>query len=729
MVPQASPEAAGVIFARGLCEVRSHEEAILVQRAALHAARTLAQHPSKRFLVTLQDTGGDFGLSGRAEERAWTGGLAGLAKTAAAEWPDAAIKAIDVVRAGVSADRVAERVVAELILGGTDVEVGLDRAGRRSIVRHRPAPYAVTSAGTPCVRPGSVIVVSGGARGVTAAALSSLCKNRPRMALLGRTVLFDEPAETHEALTDADLRRALLARAKTTGVALSPKELARDAKRILDCREIKEHIAALQQAGAEVSYHAVDVRSAEAVRNVIGEVRKQWGPIQGLIHGAGVLADGALAAQTDAQFDLVFGTKVDGLRWLLAATADDPLELLIVFSSVAGRFGNSGQAAYAMANEVLSCVAASERARRGPRCLVRSLAWGPWAGGMVTPGLARLFEKAGVQLIALDAGARALECEIESRDDWPQVVLMNGDPPDTARPLHGGRTFAGERSFEILVNAATCPYLDGHRIAESPVVPAVLVLEWFLRAAGACCPSRVVRACRDLKVLSGVRVEAFDGRGIRLVVHARVIDDGSGAAKVEVKLFDDRDKLRYAGIVDTGEATAAPDVRQWTGDPSSADLPQRPSDGQPWPWSRDEAYSSALFHTGQFAAIQSLELVSETGASGEVVGLRALGWPDGAWCTDVAVMDGGVQICALWGHRILGRLPLPTSMGAFHLFARGPVQSNVRCFVRGRRAGQYRVVADLVYVAEGGRVLGHMQDLELHLSAATPHKATEPGGA
>ncbi len=124
------------------------------------------------------------------------------------------------------------------------------------------------------------------------------------------------------------------------------------------------------------------------------------------MHGAGVLADALIGAQTDEQFDLVFGTKVDGLHHLLAATANDPLELIIVFSSVAGRFGNSAQSAYSMANDSVSCVAAGERARRGARCLVRSLAWGPWAGGMVTPGLAKLFEKAGVQLIALDAGTR-----------------------------------------------------------------------------------------------------------------------------------------------------------------------------------------------------------------------------------------------------------------------------------------------------------------------------------
>jgi KR domain-containing protein len=437
LTSSVSSDAAGVIFARGLRSVRTAEEGIAIQRDAWNAARALATQPaSRRVFVTLQDTGGDFGLSGRAGERAWTGGLAGLAKTAAAEWPDASVKAIDVACAGARADVVAGLVVSELLGGGPDVEVALASTRPRAVVQHRAAPYAKAAGDAPRVRPESVIVVSGGARGVTAAALASIGKYRPRLALLGRTELREEPEEMRSAVSDADLRRALLEQAKASGQAPQPKALARQAKMILDCRAIRQNVARLEAAGAEVSYRAVDVREAVAVKAAIDDIRQHWGPIRGIVHGAGVLADALLASQTDEQFDQVFRTKVDGLRHLLLATRDDPIELLLFFSSVAGRFGNSGQAAYAMANEVLSAVAAGERGRRGPRCLVRSLAWGPWAGGMVTPALGRLFEKAGVRLLALEDGAATFGREVESADDCAQVILMNGEPPEAGRPLH-----------------------------------------------------------------------------------------------------------------------------------------------------------------------------------------------------------------------------------------------------------------------------------------------------
>jgi NAD(P)-dependent dehydrogenase (short-subunit alcohol dehydrogenase family) len=649
--------------------------------------------------VTLQDTGGDFGLSGRAGARAWSGGLAGLAKTAGAEWTEVSAKAIDVERDGASPDAVAARVVEELLLGGTDVEVGLEAGGKRTVVRNVSAPY-VASAGASMLRQGTVVIVSGGARGVTATSLQAICKHGPHLALLGRTALVDEAEETQAAATDADIRRVLLTRAKAAGASVLPKELARDAKRILDCREIRSNMAALEKAGAKVSYHAVDVRSAASVQAVVDDIRGAAGPIGAIVHGAGVLADALIGAQTDEQLDLVFGTKVDGLHHLLDATKSDPVETLIVFSSVAGRFGNSAQSAYSMANEVLSAVAAGERARRGGRCVVRSLAWGPWAGGMVTPGLAKLFEKAGVQLIALDAGAAALGLEMAAPDTYPQVVLMNGAPPAPGMPLHGGKAPATDARFDLCVRAATHPLLDGHRIKGAAVIPAVMVASLFARTARAHHPAQLAVACRDIRVLRGIPVDGYDQDGVRLSVRLHETSPTS----FEMKLVDEQEKPRYAAVVDVAPAYLAP-----------SNVPQPPADGKAWPFvSVDEAYENVLFHRGPFATVKRLEFVSETGASGEVAGLSGAA-AAGDWFDDVTLLDGGVQVAALWGTHILGRLPLPTRIGAFQVHRGGPAGARVRCVVRGQRAGQHRVVADLAFLGEGGHVLGTMTEIDFHL--------------
>jgi NAD(P)-dependent dehydrogenase (short-subunit alcohol dehydrogenase family) len=192
---------------------------------------------------------------------------------------------------------------------------------------------------------------------------------------------------------------------------------------LLAAREVQATLERLRAVGCQAQYVTVDVRDEPAVVAAVERVRAQWGPISAVVHGAGVLDDRLLADKSPGQFDPVFDTKVLGLRALLRATRTDPLRAIAIFSSVAARSGNAGQADYAMANEVLNKVAAAEARRRGPSCLVRSLNWGPWEGGMVSAALRARFAERGVSLIGEEAGARMLLDELHDRNGWVEVVL------------------------------------------------------------------------------------------------------------------------------------------------------------------------------------------------------------------------------------------------------------------------------------------------------------------
>ncbi len=106
-------------------------------------------------------------------------------------------------------------------------------------------------------------------------------------------------------------------------------------QRILADREVRATLAALTDAGSRVRYAAADVRNASQLGVLLDSVRAEFGPITGLVHGAGVLADAPLHKKTLEGFDRVFETKVGGLCVLLDATAADPLKLVCLFSSVA----------------------------------------------------------------------------------------------------------------------------------------------------------------------------------------------------------------------------------------------------------------------------------------------------------------------------------------------------------------------------------------------------------
>src|SRR5450755_4591395 len=342
IVTEVPAGAGSVILLEGLRQISSAGDAVAVNQAAFRAARQAASQlqSAAGVFVTVQDTGGDFGLTGYDRDgagtdprRAWLGGLAGLARTAALEWPHAAVRAIDCARAGRAPDVIAAAIADELIEGGPAVAVGLRGDGTRITVGLEAAP---ARPGRARINGSSVIVATGGARGVTAVAMQALARAyRPRLLLLGRRPLTAEPDGLADAPDEASLIRLLAGRQPG-----SPAEIAAAARGILAVREAAASLAAIEQAGAAVRYLPADIRDRAALAAALEEVRRSWGPVTGVVHGAGLLADSMIGSKTDEQFTSVFSPKVDGLRALLDVTADDPLDLLCAFSSIAAYAGN-----------------------------------------------------------------------------------------------------------------------------------------------------------------------------------------------------------------------------------------------------------------------------------------------------------------------------------------------------------------------------------------------------
>jgi NADPH:quinone reductase-like Zn-dependent oxidoreductase/acyl carrier protein len=106
-------------------------------------------------------------------------------------------------------------------------------------------------------------------------------------------------------------------------------------------------------------------------------------PLRGVVHAAGVLDDAVIGSLTPAMVESVLRPKVDGAWNLHRLTEGLELDLFALFSSVAGIWGNPGQANYAAANTVLDALAA---ARRRVGLAATSLAWGPWELDPATTG-------------------------------------------------------------------------------------------------------------------------------------------------------------------------------------------------------------------------------------------------------------------------------------------------------------------------------------------------------
>lgn len=162
----------------------------------------------------------------------------------------------------------------------------------------------------------------------------------------------------------------------------------------------QQAIAALEAKGAKVHALQADVIDYAALNQALGKLPAGLPPVRGVMHAAGVLADGVLADMALEQLDKAMLPKTLGAWNLHSATADMPIDFFVLFSSVAAMIGSPGQANYAAGNATLDALAHFRRSQGLP---ATSVNWGPWAGsGMAGDTFTDADRDAGIQSRGMD---------------------------------------------------------------------------------------------------------------------------------------------------------------------------------------------------------------------------------------------------------------------------------------------------------------------------------------
>ncbi|MGH8443703.1 MAG: SDR family NAD(P)-dependent oxidoreductase, partial [Solimonas sp.] len=376
-----------------------------------------------RHLLVASSLGGDFGDGGAESNISRGGGLAGLVKSVAKEFPELRAHWVDFDPAQ-ALDDVAAHIEYELLASNPLAESAY-RDGKR-YAREAVATSLDSGSldGLP-LGPDSVVLLTGGARGITALVAVELARRyRCQLEVVGRSELpeGDEDAATRGIGDPRQLRQALLA----AHPQLKPAEIEKLARRIAAEREVRATLEAVRAAGSTLHYTQLDVRAARPFAQFIDELYARRGRIDGVIHGAGVVEDKLVRDKTLDSFVRVFDTKVRGALVLDRRIRDD-VKFVVFFSSVASAFGNRGQVDYASANDVLDKLAHRWQTRITGRVL--SVNWGPWADtGMVSESLKNEYQRKGIGLIPQRQGVHALLRELSANSGDTQVVFMCGKP-------------------------------------------------------------------------------------------------------------------------------------------------------------------------------------------------------------------------------------------------------------------------------------------------------------
>ena len=647
---------------------------------------------------------------------------AGLAKALAREWPTVRVRVVADDGAEPAGPR-AERLAQELLADADEIQVAY-RAGTRLAFRAVPAPLAPDGPVRLTPDPSWVILLTGGARGITAAVAGDLAaRYRPTLVLVGRTPLGT--SDRHAGLAGPALRQALLEEVRHTGRPDLLATTEAQARRLEREREIRRTLEGVRAAGARAEYLAVDARDPTAVRELVDRVRRTYGRLDAVIHGAGLIEDARLGDKTLASFDRVFETKVDGALALIDALDPATLRLLVFFASIAGRLGNRGQADYAAANEALTGLAA-ELDRRWPTRVV-SISWGPWAGGgMVSTEVAAELTRAGMPLLAPEEGCRAFDAEItRGGKGEAAVVLATGEllnagalprPADATERAGAGFALTtsesstnGAVAIERDLDPVGDPFLRDHVIAGRAVLPLAVAAELIAEAATRAAPGLEPLALHDLRVLRGV---TLDGERQRVRVIARPRPTSSaGRAVVDVSLVDPDTRPLYRARVELGQA--AP-----TDGPTLVPLPAAGAA----PPAAAAVYREWLFHGPAFRCLLEVERVGPDGLVAWLARIpreQLLGpGTQGAWQLEPGAIDAVMQLVTVWGRAGGYRTGVAIPNG-FRRYRRlgVPGAEPLRCGLLVHAEPAVPLVSADAYLHDGaGRLFGVLEGIELVFS-------------
>ncbi len=415
-----------------------------------------------------------------------TGPICGLVKSVQRELPAGRLGLLS-TRVDGLADAWQGLQNERLATGHTEQEIvhdqGVRLVRRLQPTQEKPLPGQLSS---PQVRldADSVVIASGGARGVTAVAVEALLRDYGcTVVALGRSALERGPANFNAP----DVEQQYYEKFLTEHPQASPAVMRKSFESAQARWEAQETVDHLSRCGGRIYYLPVDVTNRDEVEQAVNRIVDELGRVDLILHGAGVQWSKRLEDRSLAEFRSTFDVKVGGLRHLVNGCRRrlGRIVPVHVFSSAYSIFGNDGQHDYGAANETLDRLCGLTKILPDHRW--SSIAWSAWDGIGMTRGseYRALAERRNLALLGAVGGQRIFRAVLQGVTGTEINVPLSA----TERTRYRVRTIpapvanSAGRIAEAAVNLAGVDCLSFHRARGVPTLPGAWIFDFMARAA------------------------------------------------------------------------------------------------------------------------------------------------------------------------------------------------------------------------------------------------------
>jgi enediyne polyketide synthase len=410
--------------------------------------------------------------------------------------------------------------------------------------------------------------------------------------------------------------------------------------------EIVSNLERMKAAGIDFRYYSVDVTDA-ATLGVVQQVEKDIGPVTAILHGAARNVPCLIENLNATSLSEALAPKIRGAQNLLAAINPDRLRLFITFSSIIARTGLPGEAHYGLANEWLTRLTENWQTTH-PHCRCLAVEWSVWSGVGMGARLGTVDELArrGITPIPIKKGLDALRRLLTRKSanvaavvmgrlrDMPTLKVEKPELP-FLRFLEKPRVYYPK--IELVVDAelstVTDPYLDDHIFRGERLLPAVMGMEAMAQVFMALTETNEPPVFEQVRFERPVVVREGTAHTIRVAALVRT----PGCVEIVLRSSETGFQVdHFRAVCRVGNAPSEPAHNTVNTDTRVMVDPKH------------DLYGRILFHRGRFQRLREYRVLQATECAAEIMPDGTTNWfgrylPSGLVLGDPGARDAAIH--------------------------------------------------------------------------------------